>query len=52
MKNGLGDVLYVGISSVDIWSRWFGFRGHMIWDGKFVIGNSSIGGKIADHYPD
>ena len=52
MKNGLDDVLYVGISRVDIWSRWFGFSGHMIWDGKFVIGNSTIGQKIADHYPD
>lgn len=30
VKNGLGEVLYVGISKVDIWERWFGgAAGHM-----------------------
>jgi len=28
MKNGLGDVLYVGISMQDIWLRWFAWGGH------------------------
>lgn len=31
MKNGLGDVLYVGISKWSIWERWFGWSGHMVW---------------------
>ncbi len=31
MKNGFGGVLYVGISTVDIWSRWFAWSGHMTW---------------------
>ena len=29
MKNGLGTVLYVGISTVSVWYRWFGWGGHM-----------------------
>jgi hypothetical protein len=52
MKNGLGDVLYVGISENNIWGRWFSFGGHMIWDGRHIIGQSSVGEKIADHMPD
>lgn len=24
MKNGFGGILYIGITEVDIWSRWFG----------------------------
>ena len=23
MKNGLGDILYIGISTTDVWGRWF-----------------------------
>lgn len=52
MRNGLGDVLYVGISDVDIWGRWFGWGGHMIWDGNVIYGESSIGEKIENHLPD
>jgi hypothetical protein len=52
LKNGLGDVLYVGISAVDVWSRWFGWGGHMLWDGKVIYGESSIGIKIENHLPE
>ena len=52
MKNGLGDVLYVGISTSDIWERWFGWGGHMLWDGNVIYGESPIGVKIEDHLPD
>ena len=52
MKNGLGDVLYVGISTVDVWSRWFGGAGHIPWSGTMLYGNSSIGEKIVNHFPD
>ena len=34
LKNGLGDILYIGISKNDIWERWFGWGGHMMWDGE------------------
>jgi len=52
MKNGLGGTLYVGISKVDIWERWFGGRGHVTWDENYISGNSSVGEKIVDHIPD
>jgi len=52
MKNGLGNVLYVGISRNNIWNRWFAFGGHILWDGKYVIGQSAVGQKIVDHLPD
>ncbi len=38
MKNGSGDVLYVGISTMNIWNRWFGWGGHMTWDGNVIYG--------------
>ena len=31
IKNGLGNVLYVGISHLSIWERWFGWNGHILW---------------------
>lgn len=52
MKNGLGDVLYIGISDVGVWGRWFGWGGHMMWDGNIIYGQSSIGTKIENHLPD
>lgn len=52
MKNGFGGVLYVGISTVDIWSRWFAWGGHMTWDRNVIYGESSIGEKIEKHIPD
>lgn len=52
VKNGLGDILYVGISTADVWSRWFGWGGHMMWDGKIIYGESPIGVKIENHLPD
>ena len=52
MKNGLGDVLYGGISTVDVWDRWFGWGGHMLWDRPFIYSSSTIGEKIVNHLPD
>ncbi|MBK8783959.1 MAG: hypothetical protein IPO22_19705 [Anaerolineales bacterium] len=52
MKNGLSEVLYVGISSQNIWSRWFGWNGHIIGDARLMIGASEIGQKIVDYLPD
>lgn len=52
MKNGPGDPLYVGISTRSIWERWFGWNGHMVWDGNIIYGTSSVGRKIEDHLPD
>ncbi len=52
IKNGLGDVLYVGISTVNVWKRWFGWGGHMTWDGNVIYGESSVGVKIENHLPD
>ena len=52
IKNRHADVLYIGISTNNIWERWFGFGGHMVWDGKVIYGESPIGVKIEDHLPD
>jgi len=52
VRNGLGDVLYVGISTNNIWERWFGWGGHMMWDGNVIYGESPIGVKIENHLPD
>jgi hypothetical protein len=51
IKNGNEDILYVGISTNDIWERWFGWGGHMTWDGKTIYGESPIGTHIEDHLP-
>ena len=52
LKNDNDTVLYVGISTNDIWERWFGWGGHMMWDGKVIYGDSSVGVKIENHLPD
>jgi len=52
MKNGLSDILYVGISTSDIWYRWLGGAGHIPWSGTMRYGNSTIGEKIMNHLPD
>jgi hypothetical protein len=52
VKNGDNSVLYVGISTNDVWERWFGWGGHMTWDGKVIYGESPIGVKIENHLPD
>ncbi len=52
MKNGVGSVLYVGISRRSIWERWFGFGGHLLWADQIIQGNSVVGQKIVDHLPD
>jgi hypothetical protein len=52
IKNRHGGVLYIGISSNNIWERWFAFGGHMVWDGKVIYGESPIGVKVEDHLPD
>lgn len=52
MKNGLGDILYIGISTTDVWGRWFAWGGHMMWDGNVIYGDSTIGGKIENHLPE
>lgn len=52
IKNGLDDILYIGISTMDVWKRWFGWGGHMTWDGNVIFGESYIGTKIENHLPD
>ena len=52
LKNRLGDILYIGISKNNIWERWFGWGGHMLWDGNVVYGESPIGVRIENHLPD
>lgn len=52
LKNGLGDILYIGISTRDVWERWFGWGGHMTWDGSVIYGESPIGTKVENHLPD
>jgi len=52
LKNGLGGILYIGISKNDIWQRWFGWGGHMTWDGNVIYGESPVGVKIENHLPD
>ena len=52
VKNRQGDVLYIGISTINVWERWFAWSGHMVWDGKVIYGESPIGVKIEDHLPD
>lgn len=52
LKNGLGEVLYIGISSDNIWNRWFGWRGHITVGPNYLIGESSVGEKLVDHLPD
>jgi hypothetical protein len=52
VKNGSGDVLYVGISKNDVWERWFGWGGHFTWDGDVLSGESPVGVKIENHLPD
>src|ERR1051325_9320240 len=52
VKNANENILYVGISTNDIWERWFGWGGHMTWDGKIIYGESPIGVKIETHLPD
>jgi hypothetical protein len=52
MKNGLDEVLYIGISTVDVWDRWFGWGGHMTWDGKVIYGESPIAVRIENHLPE
>lgn len=52
MKNRRGDVLYVGISTADAWSRWFSAAGHIPWSGTTLYGKSTIGEKLVNHLPD
>jgi hypothetical protein len=52
LKNGLGDTLYIGIATMSIGERWFGWGGHMTWDGKVIYGESPLGVKIENHLPD
>lgn len=46
------ETLYVGISTNNIWERWFSWGGHMTWDGKVIYGESPIGLRIENHLPD
>lgn len=52
MKNGLDEILYIGISNQNIWNRWFGMRGHILDNGKFMSGESSVGKNVVNHLPD
>jgi len=51
VKNRNEAILYVGISTNDVWERWFSWGGHMTWDGKVIYGESPIGINIEDHLP-
>ena len=51
VKDENEDILYVGISTSDIWERWFGFGGHLTWDGETIYGESAIGTRIENHLP-
>jgi hypothetical protein len=51
MKNGLGEILYIGISNQNIWNRWFGMRGHILDNGKFMSGESLVGKNVVNHLP-
>jgi len=50
VKNGLEEILYVGISDQNIWNRWFGWNDHIMGDASYMIGESTVGKKIVDHY--
>ncbi len=52
VKNGLNNVLYVGISTISIWERWFGWNGHILWTDNIIQGTSVVGQKIADNLPE
>jgi hypothetical protein len=52
MKNGLDEILYIGISSENIWNRWFGMRGHILVGTNYLVGETPVGGKVVDHLPD
>ena len=51
VKDESEHILYVGISTSDIWERWFGFGGHLTWDGDTIYGESAIGTRIENHLP-
>ena len=44
MKNGLDEILYIGISSQNIWNRWFGWTGHITVGPRFLVGENLIVG--------
>lgn len=52
IKNGCADILYIGISTNNVWERWFGWGGHITWDGKVIYGESPVGMKIENDLPD
>jgi hypothetical protein len=52
VKNAEESILYVGISTKDVWERWFGWGGHITWDGNVIYGESPVGVKIENHLPD
>lgn len=52
MKNGFGGILYIGVTEVDVWSRWFGWGGHIMWDRNMIYGESPVGERIERHIPD
>ena len=54
IKDAGGDVMYIGISRMSIWHRWFGgSTSHMgvTADGK-IFGSSHIGQVVEGHLPD
>ena len=51
MKNGLEEILYIGISSENIWNRWFGSRPHIRVGTNYSVGETSVGQKVVDHLP-
>jgi integrase/recombinase XerC len=51
VKNRNEAILYIGISTNDVWERWFAWGGHITWDREIIYGESPIGIKIEDHLP-
>lgn len=52
MKNGSGEILYIGISSQNIWNRWLGWNGHITEVTGHLVGESLVGRKVVDHLPE
>ncbi len=52
MKNGLEEILYIGISNQNIWNRWFGWNGHIMQGPNYLVGESAVGRKVVDNLPD
>src|SRR4030095_4000896 len=52
MNNGLNEILYVGISSENIWNRWVGSCGQIMVGTNYLSGETWVGRKVVDYLPD